>query len=217
MTYKIIGSDLSPFARKVLVFANEKGIEFEHDPLVPFGVSDSHKRMHPQGKIPVLVDGDRVVPDSSVICEYLEAENPEPPLYPSDNYERARAKWFEEFADSGLTTGASAYFFQNVITKYFFKGEPDLEAVEDAATNILPPFFDYLERELGDADYFVGGRFTIADIALGSTFGAYALGGGEVDASRWPKLAAYVERVHGRPSFKGLLDGNRAAIAAMAG
>jgi glutathione S-transferase len=216
MTYKIIGAGLSPFARKVLVVANEKGIEFEHDPMVPFGVSDEHKLLHPQGKIPVLLDGDRVIPDPSVICEYLDAQHPEPSLYPSDPYDRARAKWFEEFADSGLTTGAIAFFFENVIKKHFFKQEPDAEALENAATNILPPFFDYLERELGDAEYFVAGRFSIADVGLGSIFGSYAIGGGEVDASRWPRLAAYVERVHGRPSFKALLEENRAGIAAMA-
>ena len=217
MAYKIIGNDLSPFARKVLVVANEKGIEFEHDPLIPMGVPEEHKRLHPQGKIPVLLDGDRVIPDSSVICEYLEAKHPEPALYPKDPYERARALWFEEFADSGLSTGALPFFTQNVITKHFLKGEPDTALIENAATNILPPFFDYLERELGDADYFVGGRFTIADVGLGTIFGNYALGGGEVDAARWPRLAAFVERVHGRPSFKALLDGNRAAISAMAG
>lgn len=216
MSYKIIGTDLSPFVRKAIVVANEKGIAFEHDPMVPFGVSDEHKRLHPQGKIPVLLDDDRVVPDSSVICEYLEAKHPEPSLYPSDPYDNARAKWFEEFADSGLSGGALPFFSENVVTKYFLKGEPDTAKIEDATTNVLPPFFDYLERELGDADYFVAGRFSIADVSLGSIFANYALGGGEVDATRWPKLAAYVERVHARPSFKPLLDANRAAIAAMA-
>ncbi len=215
MAYKIIGNDLSPFARKVLIVADEKGIEYEHDPMIPMGVSDEHKLLHPQGKIPVLLDDDRVIPDSSVICEYLEAKHPEPSLYPSDPYENARAKWFEEFADSGLSQGALLFFSENVITKFFMKGEPDTAKIEDAAANVLPPFFDYLERELGDAEYLVAGRFTIADVGLGTIFVNYALGGGEVDAARWPRLAAYVERVHGRPSFKARLEGNRAAIEAM--
>lgn len=217
MALKLYGTSLSPFARKPLIVLNEKGLEFEHDSMQPFGVSDEYKRMHPQGKIPVLTDDDRVIPDSSVICEYLERLHPEPSLYPTDAYECARAKWIEEFADSGLITGTIPFFVQRVITKVFFKKEADEAAIEQAATTVLPPFFDYLERELGDAEYFVGGRFSIADVALGSQFANYSYGGGSIDPARWPNLAAYVERIHARPSFKAILDADRSAIAAAQG
>ena len=215
MAFKIIGTDLSPFARKAIIVAREKGIEFEHDPMVPLGVSEEHRQLHPQGKIPVLLHDDRVIPDSSVIAEYLEALVPEPSLYPEDPYLRARARWFEEFADSGLSQGALPYFSERVVNRIFMKQEPDEARIEDAATNIIPPLFDYLEREIGDGDYLVANRFGIADISVGTILVNYTLGGGEVDVARWPRLSAYVSRVFARPTFKELLEKHHAALAAM--
>ena len=215
MALKPYGSSLSPFSRKARVFLAEKGLEFEDDPMVPFGVSDEYKQMHPQGKIPTLTDGDRVIPDSSAICAYLERVQPNPPLYPTDAYEYARAIWYEEFADSGLIDGTIVYFQERVLAPVFFKREGDEAKIEEAASNVLPPFLDYLERNLGDADCFVGNRFSIADIALGAQFAAYKYGGGAIDAGRWPKLAAWVERVHGRPSFKALMEKDLQTIEGM--
>ena len=215
MALKLYGTSLSPFSRKARVVLAEKGLDFEDDPMVPFGVSDEYKAMHPQGKIPTLTDGDRVIPDSSAICAYLERVEPNPPLYPSDAYEYARAIWYEEFADSGVINGTIVYFQERVLAPVFFKREGDEAKIEEAASNVLPPFFDYLEGNLGDDDYFVGNRFTIADIALGTQFAAYKYGGGAVDASRWPNLAAWVERVHGRPSFKALMEKDLQTIEGM--
>jgi len=89
MSLKLIGAHVSPFVRKVRVFLAEKSLPYEHDPMVPFGVSDEYKRMHPQGKVPVLTDGDKVIPDSSAICVYLEKTQADPSLYPSDAYDLA--------------------------------------------------------------------------------------------------------------------------------
>jgi glutathione S-transferase len=206
MSLKLIGNGLSPFVRKVRVVLAEKGLSYEHDPMVPFGVSAEYKRMHPLGKIPTLVDGDRVVPDSSAICLYLERTHPQPALYPSDPYELARAVWYEEFSDGGLINGTIPFFQERVLGPLFFKRPGDEAKVKQAAEQTLPPLFDYLEASLGDADYLVADRFSIADVALGALFVNYRHGRGEIDASRWPKLAAWVERVHGRPSFKALIE-----------
>ncbi len=212
MSLKVIGAGLSPFVRKVRATLAEKGIEYEHDPMVPFGVSDEYKRMHPLGKIPTLVDGERVVPDSSAICQYLEGLQPEPALYPTDPYERARAIWLEEFADAGIITGTIVPFQQRILGPLFLKQEGDEAKVEEALEVTLPPFFDYLERELGDADYLVAGRFGIADLALGSQLATFVVSDAQVDAARWPHLAAYTERVLSRPSFKALVEEDRAGI-----
>lgn len=217
MNVKVIGAGLSPFVRKVRVALAEKGIPYEHDPMVPFGVSPEYKRKHPLGKIPLLeVDG-RPIPDSSAICAYLEKIQPQPALYPSDPFEHARAIWFEEFADAGLLAGAVHFFQQRVLQPLFFKKPGDEALVEKAASETLPPLFDYLEQELGGNDYLVGNRFTIGDLSVGSILVNYRHGKGEVSASRWPKLAAYLERVLGRPSFKGLIEEDRRAIQALGG
>ena len=215
MNLKLYGSGISPFSRKVRVFLAEKGLDFEDDPMIPMGVSGEYKAMHPQGKIPLLTDGDRVIPDSSAICDYLERVAPSPALYPSDPYEHARAVWYEEFADAGLINATIVLFQERVLGPVFFKRDSDEEKIRDAVENTIPPFFDYLERNLGDADYFVGNRFSIADISLGSQFANYKYGDGEVDAKRWPRLAAWVERVHGRPSFKALIESDLQGISTM--
>ena len=217
MSLKLIGASLSPFVRKVRVTLLEKGLNYEHDPMFPVGVSDEYKQLHPQGKIPTLTDGDRVIPDSSAICAYLEKLQPEPALYPSDAYEYARAIWHEEFADSGLINGTVVPFQERVLAKAFFQRECDEEKVERALTATLPPLFDYLEKTLGDDDFLVGNRFSIADIGTTSQFVNFAHGRGEIDAARWPSLAAYVERVKTRPSFKTVIEEEQAALAAMAG
>lgn len=209
MSLKVIGAGLSPYVRKVRVALAEKGVSYEHDPMVPFGVPDAYKRMHPLGKIPTLVDGERVVPDSSAILVYLEGIHPEPALYPSDPYARARAVWLEEFADGGLVNGTVPFFQERFLNPVFFKKEGDEARVEHAATKVLPPLFDYLERELGDDGWLVADRFSVADVAVGTQFVNYFHGRGEIDAGRWPRLAAYVRRVHERPSFAALIEEDR--------
>lgn len=216
MTLKLIGTGLSPFVRKVQVTLAEKGLAFEHDPMVPFGVSDDYKRMHPLGKIPTLTDGERVLPDSSAICAYLERRHPAPALYPADPYEAARALWYEEFADAGLINGTIVPFQERVVGPAFFKRASDAARIEQALKEILPPLFDYLEREIGDGEYVVGNRFSIADIALGTQFVNFDHGQERVDASRWPRLAAYVERLHARPSFKALIEQEKAMLQGLA-
>jgi glutathione S-transferase len=217
MTLKLIGTGLSPFVRKTRIALAEKGLAYEHDPMAPFGVSAEYKRKHPLGKVPCLeVDG-RPLPDSSAICAYLERIQPQPALYPSEPFDYARAIWFEEFADGGLINGAAPFFQQRVLAKLFFKREPDEALVEKALNETLPPLFDYLEAELGGNDYLVGNRFTIADLSVGSILVQFRHGKGEVDAKRWPRLAAYVEKLHSRPSFKGLIEEDQRALKALGG
>ena len=211
MALKLIGNGLSPFVRKARIALAEKGLTYEHDPMVPFGVSAEYKRKHPLAKIPLLeVDG-RPIPDSSAIVAYLERIRPEPPLYPSDPYEYARAIWFEEFADGGMiATMGPKTFFPCVLKPLFGgKSEPDpadVAAAEKCVAEDCPKFWDYLERELGDNEYFVGNRLTIADIAVATGFVNLRYAGFAPERKRWPKLRAFIDRMHGRPSFKSAME-----------
>ena len=99
---QIIGSYLSPYVRKVLVFLDLKGIPYEIDPIVPFFGSDRFSQVSPIRRIPVLLDEEVILADSSVICQYLEDRYPDPALYPGNVVERARTRWLEEFADSRM-------------------------------------------------------------------------------------------------------------------
>jgi glutathione S-transferase len=202
------GASASPFVRKVRVALIEKGIPYEQVPVVPFPPANStpeFRRMSPLGKIPALSDGDFGISDSSVICAYLERTHPAPPLYPSDPQEYARALWFEEFADSRLLEAIGPIFFQRVVRKLIFKQEPDEELVRKALDESLPPALDYLEGQLDGGEWLAGGRFSIADIAVASMLQQLRHAGAPVDAARWPRVAAWSERVLSRPSFKGCI------------
>ena len=96
------GAPLSPFVRKARVALAEKGVDYELDPLVPFGVADEYKKLSPLKKIPCWEEGDFALPDSSAIVAYLERIQPEPSLYPQDPKQFARALWYEEYADTKL-------------------------------------------------------------------------------------------------------------------
>ncbi len=68
----IIGNHISPFVRKVVAVCEMKGIAYEIDSIVPFFGNDEFERLSPLRRIPVLIDGDTVLLDSSVIAEYLD-------------------------------------------------------------------------------------------------------------------------------------------------
>ena len=200
------GVGLSPFVRKVRVALAEKGIEYEHVPVVPFGQPEEYFKISPLGKIPCLTDGGWALPDSSCIIAYLERVQPDPALYPADPKAFGRALWYEEYADTKLVDAATTVFFQRFVRPNFFKEEPDEDLVKKSLEETLPPIFDYLEAELGDRDVLVGSHFSIADIAVASPIVNMKHAKATIDASRWPNLAAFVERVHARPSFKGLIE-----------
>jgi glutathione S-transferase len=101
MPIAIHGAPISPFVRKVRIALAEKGIAYELRPAIPR--SEPLLRLNPLGKIPTLEDDGFAVGDSSVICDYLEQTHPEPRLYPRDARERARALFFEEYADTRLS------------------------------------------------------------------------------------------------------------------
>ena len=191
----IIGSYVSPYVRKVLAAMNLKGLSFEVDPITPFFGNDEFERLSPLRRIPVLIDGDFAVSDSSVICDYLEDAYPGHRLYPADPKQRARARWLEEFADTRLGDLFIWSLFYQKIVRPLVWGEPTDEArVAQAEKEGIPAALDYLEPHL-PTDGFLFGEIGVADIAIASFFrnGAYA--GFETDAGRWPRTAGFVTRV----------------------
>ena len=100
---------LSPFSAKVRIVLAEKGLPYElHD--VAWTRSslwgekpDDFLALSPRGQVPVLIDGELVIPDSTVICDYLEERYPDVPLMPSDPEGRARCRVLEDQSDFALT------------------------------------------------------------------------------------------------------------------
>ena len=130
---RVIGNYLSPYVRKVLVCLELKGLEYEVDPIAPFVGNDAFTRLSPLRRIPVLLDGELVLNDSSVICQYLEDRHPTPALYPADVADRARARWLEEYADTHLGDVLIwRLFFQLGARRFLFREEADEAVVRTA-------------------------------------------------------------------------------------
>ncbi|MBI1778950.1 MAG: glutathione S-transferase family protein [Proteobacteria bacterium] len=195
---------LSLFARKVEIALHEKQLAFERI-MVPFtqasGYSPKHPAVlaaNPKGQVPVLVDGDLTLFDSTVIFEYLNEAYPEPPLYPPSPPERARCRLIELNADEILLPP---------LVRLMKRTEPpdpnperqklrEAEAVE--AERTLLGHYARLEAELADQEFFCG-RFSVADIALFmSILFALRLRGPRLEANKG--LARWYERVGARPS-----------------
>jgi glutathione S-transferase len=201
----IIGSFVSPYVRKVLACLNLKGLAYEIDPITPFFGNDEFERLSPLRRIPVLIDGDFSVSDSSAICFYLDEAYPGHALLPADPKDRARARWFEEFADTRLGDVFIWGFFYPKVVHQLVWGEPgDRERVARTLEKDIPAAVDYLERELPVSGYLFG-EIGLADIAVASMFRNAAYGGFEPDPKRWPRTAAFIARVLEHPAIASLL------------
>jgi glutathione S-transferase len=207
------GAILSPYVRKVRVALAEKGIEYDSVPVMPFGVSDEFKAISPLGKIPCYQEGDFTLPDSTCILAYLEAKGQGPALVPKDPQQFGRTLWYEEYADTKVASVATVPFFQRFVRAAMMTQEADEAAIRKAIDEDGPHVFGYLEKELEGREYLAGGQFTIADIATASFFVSMEHGGEKVDAKRWPKLADYLARVHGRPSYKAIIEEEKAMVS----
>ena len=208
---KIHGVNVSPFVRKVRVALAEKGIEYDLVAANPFAPSDEFLRISPLKKIPVLQDGDVTLPDSSAIVAYLEKAYPTSPLYPSAAADYGQVLFYEEYADTLLYSTLGPIFVQRVVVPNLMNGTPDEKVIQACLTKV-PEVLSFVESLLGDGDWLVGDSFTVADIAMTSPFVNFGYAGESVDAQRYPKLAAYVARAHARPSFKALIDEEKAAF-----
>lgn len=201
----VIGSYLSPYVRKVLLCLELKGIAYRIDPIAPFVGSEAFTRLSPLRRIPVLVDGHRVINDSSVICQYLEDCHPAPALYPAQPGDRAQARWLEEYADTHLgDVLVWKLFFQLGAKRFLFGEQPDEAMVRKAREEEIPAALDYLESQL-PASGFACGELSIADLSLASFFRTAALVKYVIDAARWPRMAALVEAVMALPAMRKLV------------
>lgn len=197
----LFGAPVSPFVRKVLAYAAEKGIDL---PLTPTGLGDHPPEFlacSPFRKMPAFSDGDFRISDSTAIITYLEVKYPEPNLIPEGAADRARTIWFDEFADTILTAAAGPIFFNRIVVPKFMGREGDLAAAATAETEALPPVLAYLESIIPDSGYLVADRLTLADIAVASPFVNASHAGVKPDAATYPRLVGWIASMHERPSF----------------
>lgn len=212
----LFGSSFSPFVRKVMVVAAEKGIDL---PVQNVRIGDPNpdfRRASPFGKMPALADGDFSVSDSTAIVTYLEGKFPATPLIPADHAARARAIWFEEFADTMMSTIVFKCFFNRVVGPLFMKQPGNEDMAVEGETKDLPPLLSYLESVVPAPDGFlVGDSLSIADISVASMFVNFDHARCAVDRAAYPKTYAWVAAMHARPSFAGIIATEKKIIASL--
>jgi glutathione S-transferase len=208
---------MSLFTGKVRIALDEKGIGYELVS-VPFsraGYQPKHPKvleLNPKAQVPVLVDGDVAIYDSTIIFEYLEDTHPLPALYPSDPGRRARCRVMEAAADEILFPSV-----WELIREVFYKpdGAGRDQAAVAAAQQAIATHYDRLERQLGEQP-FLCGDLSVADIGYFMTITfATSLGQGLTDSH--PGLQAWYARVLARPAFgrelERLMTANRELTA----
>ena len=204
----VYGTGYSPYVRKVLVSLAEKNVPYEHRPVMFHAPDADFQAASPLGKIPAIEDGGFKLADSSAILWYLERKHPTPALVPSDPQALGRAVWFDKFGDTELFAKLVVPFVERILKPNMMGKPTDDAAVAKALNDDLPPLFNCLEREIS-GPYLVGDAFSIADISVATGFYNFHLADAQVDAGRWPKLAAYIAETLARPSFKTAHDAKK--------
>jgi glutathione S-transferase len=157
---KLYDVALSPFAARcrIQIYAKKLPIELAEP---PGGLgSESYKKLNPTGKVPALqLDDGSVLPESTVIGEYLEDRYPEPSLRPADPLARARMRLLAHFADLYVVPPLVALFGQ------VNPAQRDPQVVA-ARLEELRPRYDQLAAFLGPGPLAVGSELTLADCTL---------------------------------------------------
>lgn len=192
----IVGNHISPFVRKVLAVCEMKGIAYRMDSIVPFYGSDQFTALSPMRRIPVLIEGDVIVHDSTIICEYLEETRPHPAVLPQDAAGRARARFLDEIADTRIAEILLWKIFgRALVAPAVFKAPRDLAAIEAAMRDEYPPLMDLIENWVPAQGYLLGANPGLADVSVASHFVNFRWARQSVDAGRWPRTAAWIDRV----------------------
>jgi glutathione S-transferase len=213
----LYGSSLSPYVRKVLACADEKGIALDLQPTGFPNPGPEFLEASPFRKMPALRDGDFTLADSSAIVHYLEAKFPAPALIPNEAKLRGQTIWYEEFADTILVSCGAKIFFNLIVAPRFMGRPGDVEAAKQAELNDLPPILDYLEKVVPDGGgYLVGDGLTLADIAVAGPFANFRHTETRICPDRYPRTLAYVERILARPSLAVWVEREAAMLARQA-
>jgi len=189
---------LSPYAQKVKIALREKGLAFElQQPggLGAGGAQGAFVEASPRAEVPALVDGDVRVFDSTIILEYLDDAYPDPAMRPASAADRARVRMLEEVMDThfeAINWGLSEI-------RWFRRAEgAQAEALTAAARKQTDGFYVWLEKQLGEREWFNGEAFGWGDLSVVPYLNG-SVGQG-IPPAEGSKLAAWLARANARPS-----------------
>lgn len=203
MTLTLYSGPISMFGSKAEIALREKGIPFDLQ-MVPFTLGSGYEPKHPEvlrlnpfkRQVPVLVDGDVVVYDSTQIFEYLEDRWPAPPLWPTSVPGRAVARRLELESDEVV--------FPHVITLMKARrGQTDAQAAAEARA-ALQAHLQRLDAWLEGKEWLAH-SYSYADIALFMCVNFAAMFGERV-APQQERLMTWLRAMRARPSTRPVLD-----------
>lgn len=205
---------LSPYAQKCKIALYEKGVAFDIKMPAGIGAGAADKDFlaaSPRGEVPAFIDGDVRIFDSTIILEYIEEKWPSPAMLPRDPAARARVRMIEEAMDTHyepINWGLGEL-------RWFKRAEGALaRAIEARAETQARGFFLWLERHLGEAEWFNGDAFGWGDLSVIPYLnGSTGLGIGPEPSS---KLGRWQARANARPSVAKTAQAASDSIKGMA-
>jgi len=195
---KLIGSDTSPFVRKVRVVLAEKKIDYRYERENVWAPDTAIGQSNPLGKVPTLVTDDGVaIFDSRVIVEYLDTITPIHRLIPPSGRSRVEVRCWEALGDGLLEAAVLARLENN-------RPDPAQRSAAWIARQRakMDAALEAMATGLADKPFCCEGRYSLADIALGCALGYLDLRYPELDwRERHPVLARHAETLFARPAF----------------
>ena len=203
---------LSPFARKVRLVLSERRLPFELKVERVWERRPEFLAMNAAATVPVLVeDNGLVIPDSSVICEYLEEAYPDTPMLGRTLGEsveiRRLVAWFDGKFASEVTRNLLG---EKQMKRLFGRGNPDVNLIRAGYTN-LRGHLEYIGWLAEQRRWLAGNELSLADFAAAGHLSALDFTG-EVDWSISAPARDWYSRVKSRPSFRPLLADRVAGV-----
>jgi glutathione S-transferase len=193
---RLYDNAFSPFARKVRLVLELKGMSFETVDGLEHRHRDELLRANPRVEVPALDDGGVLVVGSSDIALYLERVKPEPSVYPQDAAAWVKARAWERAADTAI----DPVLINLSYWLWAERSDARPEAWLSAGKRDLGRVYDTLERELDGRD-FVCGALSIADISLFPHLVSTKMLGVSHDPERHPRVDAWLRRLRAIPEF----------------
>lgn len=189
-----------PYSQKVRVVMAEKELEYERV-LVDLRKNEQRSaeflKLNPYGKVPVLIDEDIVIYDSTIINEYLEEEYPAPALMPADSAGRARVRLLEDFCDNSFIP-PTLIILAELARPQAERDQDKLRRFQAEVSRVLV----HLDMQL-EGRSFLAGEFSLADCAFAPRLMILPQLGIELDP-RLQNLPGWIARLRERPSVRVL-------------
>jgi glutathione S-transferase len=196
---------LSPYARKVRLVLAEKRLPVELHVEKPWERRPEYLELNPAGTVPTLVeDNGMVIPDSAVICEYLDEAYPENPLMGDTIVERVEVRRLAAWFDGKF----AAEVTQNLLGEKYMRqqarrGNPEPAAIRTGYT-ALRYHLDYLGWLAENREWLAGQHLSLADFAAAAHLSCLDYIG-DVDWRLSKPAKDWYARIKSRPGFRTLL------------